>query len=319
MKVLIITEGGTTIGLGHISRCTAIGQAFKEHGVVPELKVCGDDWQRESDKMLKIAKEADIVLVDSYQAPQQFYEEVSRIARMPVYLDDYMRIRYPKGIVVNGAIFAEGMNYPARRDVEYLLGAHYFPLRKAFWDAPSLQIRKHIERILITFGGADSAGMTPAILRCLAHHLPKTNKTVIIGKWFRNIAGIKKCGDHNTKYMMSPDADGMRQVMLASDLAISSGGQTLYELARVGLPTIAISEADNQIHNLRGWARTGFISFTDKQMGPAPEKIVLTGLEQLQNRRVRTAKNHLGRKFIDGNGAHRIVAKLLNSRRLQLT
>ena len=45
------------------------------------------------------------------------------------------------------------------------------------------------------------------------------------------------------------------------DLAVSAAGQTLYELAQMGVPTIAIQVADNQKDNIEGWLKAGFIHF----------------------------------------------------------
>ncbi len=49
--------------------------------------------------------------------------------------------------------------------------------------------------------------------------------------------------------------------MLVSDIAISSGGQTLCELARIGTPTIGICCAQNQQQNLECWRDTSFAEY----------------------------------------------------------
>jgi len=43
MKVLIFTEGGSSIGFGHITRCQALLEAFKELNVPGEIFVNGDE------------------------------------------------------------------------------------------------------------------------------------------------------------------------------------------------------------------------------------------------------------------------------------
>ncbi|MCX5796587.1 MAG: glycosyltransferase [Elusimicrobia bacterium] len=327
MKVLIITEGGGDIGFGHVSRCMAIRAAFAEQGVTPELIVNGDkelsrmaeddgfrvqDWLHGPEQLAQSLEDADIALIDSYLAGPGFYTDVSRMARLPVYLDDCLRLSYPAGVVVNGAILAEGLDYPQRRDVEYLLGVRYFPLRHEFWEVPPLRPREQVRNIMVTFGGSDSAGLTPMTLGCLAEHAPDARKRVVIGKWFKNISEIERAGDPNTEFYHTPDADGMRELMLVSDLAISSGGQTLYELARVGLPTIAIAEADNQLNNVRGWEKTGFIFYAGRCVDAGLAKSVLTGFQLLQSQTSRSERNRIGRGSMDGEGARRLVNRLLS-------
>ncbi|MBI5140367.1 MAG: hypothetical protein HZA94_02890, partial [Candidatus Vogelbacteria bacterium] len=43
MKVLILTEGGKSIGAGHLARCSALYQACEEKGANVELVINGDD------------------------------------------------------------------------------------------------------------------------------------------------------------------------------------------------------------------------------------------------------------------------------------
>ncbi|MDQ7082427.1 MAG: glycosyltransferase [Aquificota bacterium] len=81
----------------------------------------------------------------------------------------------------------------------------------------------------------------------------------MIGKGFRNIDEIKASADPNTELIFYPSAEEMKNLMLDADIAISAGGQTLYELARVGVPTIAVAVAENQMWNVSEWQEAGFI------------------------------------------------------------
>ncbi|NLV76359.1 MAG: UDP-2,4-diacetamido-2,4,6-trideoxy-beta-L-altropyranose hydrolase, partial [Tissierellia bacterium] len=50
---------------------------------------------------------------------------------------------------------------------------------------------------------------------------------------------------NNVKFYMN--VKNMKNLMINNDLAISAGGNTLYELCACGIPTIAIIIADNQL------------------------------------------------------------------------
>ena len=43
MNVIILTEGGKDIGLGHVARCSSIYQAFEQYNISPKFIVKGDD------------------------------------------------------------------------------------------------------------------------------------------------------------------------------------------------------------------------------------------------------------------------------------
>lgn len=327
MKVCILTEGGERVGFGHIARCTSIYQAFEEVGIRPELIVNGDetirgfvedknsrifDWLSDQETLFAVLGDTDIVFVDSYLADYELYEKISDIARIGVYFDDNMRIEYPKGFVVNGAIFAERMPYPERDGVRYLLGSRYTPLKKEFWDVPEKPIRPILKTAMITFGGADIRNLTPKVLKLLRNTYPRLFKKVIVGSGFRNVAEIEKLKDKNTELIYCQGATEMKKVMLESDVAISAGGQTLYELARVGVPTIAVAVADNQSANVRGWQEVGFAEYAgDGANGELAEKISCK-IELMKDSNARECKSKLGRKIIDGAGSSRIVRDVLS-------
>ncbi len=274
MKIFIIAEGGKNIGLGHITRCTSIYQAFEEVGIQPQLIVNGDetveeqlkdknckvfDWLNNQKTLFAIVRNADMAFIDSYLADYDLYEKISNVVGTAVYFDDDIRIEYPKGFVVNGAVFAEQMPYPKRKGVTYLLGTQYTPVRQEFWDVPEKPIRDNLEITMITFGGTDVCNLTPKVLKLLNSTYPELLKKVIIGKDFRNIIEIEKFEDNNTELIYYPDAAEMKKVMFESDVAISACGQTLYELARVGLPTIGVCVAQNQLQNIEGFRKLGFL------------------------------------------------------------
>ena len=261
LNVYILTEAGKNIGFGHLMRMIAIYQAFEIKNIKPKFIINGDEsveeylketeyeifnWIDNQKRLFDMIKDADIAIIDSYLADLTFYEKISKLVNLPVYYDDNNRIEYPSGVVVNGNIHAKDLDYPKRDDINYLLGLEYLPLRKEFWEVPEKKIKENVESIMITFGGDDFRNMTPKVLKLLAENYPNIKKNVIIGKGFKNIKEIEKASDENTALIYFPDAQKMKEVMLESDIAISAGGQTLYELAKVGVPTIAVIVADNQ-------------------------------------------------------------------------
>lgn len=322
IRTFILTEGSTNTGFGHITRCISLYQAFKENGIVPEFFVNGDEsikdllrdlnhkifnWLREQEILFNLLKIADIVVIDSYLADYEFYKKISESVKVPVYIDDNKRLEYPEGIVINGVVNAKEFQYLEKKGVTYLLGSQYIPLRKEFWDVPEKEIRENIENILITFGGDDMKNMTPKALKILVDNFPEVVKNVIIGKGFKNIEEIKSVVDRRTNLIYYPDAEGMKKTMLNSDIAISAGGQTLYELAKIGVPTIAIAVSDNQINNVVGWQRTSFIDYAGWWEDEGIVDNITKSLNKLKNRTERKKRAEIGMEIINGQGAIRIV------------
>ena len=322
MKVFVLTEGGRNLGFGHITRCTSIYQAFEEAGIESQLIVNGDqtvrdllrdknckvfNWLNDRKNLLATVKNADIVFIDSYLADYGLYEKISNVVKTAVYIDDNVRLNYPRGFVLNGTLLAEQVPYPKSKEVNYLLGARYAPLRKEFWDVPAKPIRDNLETVMITFGGADIHNVTPKVLKLLTDAYPEMLKKVIIAKSLQNTAETERLKDSNTELIYYPNAAEMKKVMLESDIAISAGGQTLYELARIGVPTIGICIAENQLHNIEGWSKSGFLKYVGWYSDENLERRLRSSVRYLANKRIRTHISEIGRKVIDGQGYKRII------------
>lgn len=332
MKVLIITEGSSKIGFGHITRCTSLYQSFQEKGSTVHFIVNGDskielllqgmeykifNWLENREKLFNQLGDYDIVVIDSYLADEDFYKKLSLYIPLAAYIDDNKRINYPPGVVINGSILAEKLDYPPRRGVDYWLGSQYIPLRHEFWEVTKKDVKPAIETIMVTFGGDDLRNLTPMVLSLLAEHYPDCKKKIVVGKGFKNIGEIENLRDPKTELIYYPDAEGMLETMQESDIAISAGGQTLYELARVGIPTIALGVAYNQTHNVEYWEKVGFIEFAGFWEEDTLSESLLEKLESLQDKGVRTGKCRIGREYVDGNGALRIAKKCLNRYHVQ--
>ncbi len=326
MKVFIITEGGKNIGFGHITRCLSLYQAFQERGILPEFIINGDNnieyllkdvnyqifnWLDEKSKLFEKVKDADIAIIDSYLADISVYNTLSELTKLSVYIDDNKRLDYPDGVVVNGNIHAEKIDYPKKDGIIYLLGTKYTPLRKEFWEVPKKEIKDKIESIMITFGGDDARNLTPKIMNLLNKEYSALKKNIIIGKAFHNIEEIKKEIDKNTDLIYYSDAEKIKEIMLGSDIAISAGGQTLYELARIGVPTIGICVTDNQSGIIKEWGKTGFLEYTGWYNKNNNITKINKLLKNLKNNKIRKFKSKIGRKFVDGKGAKRIEKYML--------
>ena len=319
MEVVILTEGGKDYGYGHVARCSSIYQAFEYYNIFPKFIVNGDesikaivpnidvkitDWLNDSFK-------DDILVIDSYLADLIFYNEISRSSSLCVYVDDNNRFNYPKGIVVNGTLDSSDMGYPEREDITYLVGNEFIPLRKDFWNIQKLKINDSIENILITMGGNDLRNLTPKILELLIDNFPKVNKKVIITDSFKNTQEIESLKNEYVELIYSPSSDEIINAMSSVDLAISASGQTLYELACIGVPTIAIGVIGNQKNNIKNWINQGFIEYAGCWSDDGLLDNILDRINYLQDKKIRLEKRALGIRAVDGKGSLNIVKNIL--------
>ena len=322
MNVVILTEGGKNYGYGHVARCSSIYQAFEHYNISPNFIINGDEsiksilpdidiintnWLND----LSVISKADIVVIDSYLADLEVYNEISNEVSLVVYIDDNNRLNYPNGIVVNGTLDVSSIGYVQRDDIKYLVGNDFIPLRRDFWNIPKLKTKDSIENILITMGGNDLRNLTPKILKLLNEYFPNVNKKIIITDSFKNISEIELLKNNSVELIYSPDSNEIINTMSSVDLAISASGQTLYELACIGVPTIAIGIIDNQKNNIKNWINQGFIEYAGCWNDTSLLTNVLEKINYLQDKNVRYDKRLLGIQAVNGKGSLNIVKNIL--------
>ncbi len=324
MKVSIITEGFQNTGYGHITRCLSLCQAFEERNIYPSLFINGDetskafapgkqikliDWLQNPTKLIGDIKNSDILIIDSYLAGREHYENFSKLAILSLYIDDNLRIDYPDGIILNGTINAENFHYKKESGKEFLLGSKFIPIRKEFWNLPPRKINQELTSILITFGGQDIKNLTLPTVKSIHEHFP--HLTINVVNAGGKTSNDKLTLDEKINVWNSIEADKMLELMLNSDAAISAAGQTLYELAVTGTPTIAISVAENQKSNITGWKKSGFLIDTIYYNDINLRRKIIEQIEALRSIKLRKKLSSIGKDKVDGEGSNRVIDFLI--------
>jgi len=243
LKVAFFTEAGSKRGMGHLVRCYTISQEFKKHQHTISFNLVSDirydsrfkninyiTWEN-----LTLTETYDIVFIDSYEAEQKVYEAISKHCKVAVYIDDFGRLTYPNGIVVNFA--PEAKAYFKTCNNRYLLGLKYLPLRKKL-----VQTKKQSgNAIFIMLGGSDTGGLTLSVLKALKNNTLK--KYVVINKK-SDLLKAKKY--KNCSILYKPTDDILFDAMGKSSVAITTASMSVYELAYLKIPTIVLSVTENQ-------------------------------------------------------------------------
>lgn len=302
-EVRIFTEAGPSIGFGHLTRCTALYDAFASAGcdcllvvngeapehIIGERSVTIVDWIDEATGIGR-ATENSIVVIDSYIATLTVYAHLTRSAAVGVFIDDTARLPYPAGLVVNGNPAAAKLDWPAEMQATLLAGVSYQLLRPAFTTAHARQIREKVERVLVVSGGTDTARLGPTLGEFAAAAFPDAAIDVVT----------------------SPrTAEEMRDSMLAADVALSAAGQTLYELAATGTPAVAVSTADNQISQVKAFESASALLYAGSADGEGWRAHLAMLLANVSSPQTRERLSSSGRMLVDGIGSQRVVRRVL--------
>lgn len=323
MQIAIFTEGGPAKGFGHLSRCAALSCAFHEAG--DSVTVCLDapedlcsffpgakcevaSWSTDYRTCAKYLVDANVAIFDSYLAEESFYHLLAgKSACQFVFFDDTLRIVYPRGLILNGS--AEAQHYVdwQRRGYQFLVGSAYQPIRRPFWDCRTRECNSQIHHVLLTMGGDDILELMPRVYGWLVECLPEASITVISTRYSRTFDRLSELVQSPNRLMVDVDAESLAGIMQHADLAIVSGGQTVYELARTGLPAILIQVVDNQKTGIEAWLKSGFALSAFIGEDPSLRQKLQSAMSLLKDQSVRQTRARIGQTMVDGQGARRVV------------
>lgn len=335
---LFRVDATAAIGIGHLQRCLSLAAALSYHSahcgflavedatsltwinsqgfLVESLGEAVPGSPEDAARALVVARRlrAGAVVVDTYAAKPDYLGALRDGGVFVVAIDDLATFPFPCQVVLNPGAAAKQLDYQSSSgDTCFLLGPQYALLRPEFWEPTPRVLDGEEMSILVMLGGADPRNAMPPLLRRLSELPGPPRLTAIVGPYFENRAEIEreaKPSPDRVRLVESPSS--MRNLMLEVDLAISGGGQTLYELAATGTPTLAIELAPNQVPNLQALAEAGCLQWVGSiSERDWVEKVGQSVYPLLNNREERLRMSRAGQALIDGRGAPRAADALL--------
>lgn len=349
--VVIRADANSKIGMGHVMRCLSVADALVKRGEevlfvtaddtpVPLLTKKGipyrvlhtdyADMEAELPKLWNALSELPqgsgaallqrntSILVDSYYVTEKYLAALkSRITT--IYMDDIYAFSYPVDMLINYNIYGEEMGYEkdaAFADTKLLLGTEYVPLREEFSAAEQQRTAANCG-ILITTGGSDSFNLAGQLLMEAMKYdaLKEKEYHVVSGSLNPHIGELQALAQKHENIHIHCNVTNMAELMAESEVALSAGGSTLYELCAMGVPVIAFSFAENQERLVQTFVKRGIAQYGGNYRTDGNKMIqnTIAGLETLlEDENLRTEYRKKARTLVDGKGADRIAEAILS-------
>lgn len=334
--IWIRADANRDIGTGHVMRCLSIAAALRRRGTqvcfltadeaaLPLLearkqdyRVLHSDYKRPEEELETLeallgGEKSGFFLADSYFMTKAYFDQVRHW--MPAgYLDDLGQNVFPLDLLINYNIFAGSALYGQRQDTRLLLGTAYAPLREAFIRVP-YEVRRKASRVLVTTGGSDRYNLAGQFLeRALAN--PDTAQLtywVVSGAYNVHLEVLEALERTHENIRIYTNVTNMQDLMRKSDIAVTAGGSTMYELSAVGVPLLCFSFVDNQERIVEGFREReltifggNYLTGGEAMLDELAEKLALLA-EDFDLRRCSSRKL---RQVVDGLGAERIAEVL---------
>lgn len=249
-KVAFYVNGNTKRGMGHIYRALEMADEFY---VKPDIyydinqtdrklfgetthNLIGVDGIHELFDILK-NKKYDIFINDILNTTLDYMIALKKCnpAKKIINFEDDGEGIYKADLVFN-ALYQDPM-------IDYMkAGKEYYICAKTFMFYEPIEIKEEVKNIFISFGGADPQNYTDRILDIIKEEkYSKYNFIVVVGRAKENVEKLMKYNSYvNIEVLF--DIKNMPELMSKCDIAITSRGRTGYELAILGIPTIAMAQ-----------------------------------------------------------------------------
>lgn len=271
-NILIRVEGYSEIGLGHVYRGLSLAYSLMDHNVTfvtssksdLAIKKLEDSFikyeviQEEHQLEEIIAKyDVDIVINDILNTSISYMEYLSQFSVRVVNFEDV-----GPGSALADAVIND-LYAPQNTDSKYYWGSKYYLLRDEFLISKPSEFNEEVNNVFVIFGGVDPSNLTQKVLA--AFEQINTNEdvefTVVVGPGYAEFEKIKDIAENSAlNISVFKDVNNMAEMMKRSDIAISSQGRTMLELASMNVPTILMAQNERELTHEFGYLSNGFIN-----------------------------------------------------------
>ncbi len=345
LTIAIRVDASPAIGFGHASRCLALAAALRRNGcrvvflsrsgrdfLTPRATDLGcdafdigeaghaseaDDARESLDCLQTAAVRPEWIIVDAYGLGATWHEAVRATGRRLLCIDDLANRCLACDVLVDQNLVADTHGRYAgllSSDCRTLLGPRYallsedYAALRASGTTPGLGPR----RIVVSFGGADKVEATLAtVLAIMRMNEANVIADVVISSRHPQQPIIASLTARDSRIRLINTVPTLAPVLAGATLAVGGAGVSSWERLCLGVPSIAIPIAENQLPIAKALAAENLAYVLD----PA-SPLWTTDLEAALHSLLRG--NHTldiakGMRLCDGLGAQRVALSLMHS------
>lgn len=269
-KIIFRAEGYKELGLGHIYNCITLAFSMIEHDVlivISEKSAEGIEKIRETNLPYKIIKheseinkiiedfKPDIWVNDCLNTTKEYIESLKSKIKRVVTIEDL-------GSGIEAADAVINALYKPINDKHVYSGYKYVCLRDEFQTEQPAKFSEKVKNVLVMFGGTDPTNLNKRLYNSILKFSDKYKDIK-----FNFITGIGYDAEKNgvitqkdKNIYVYPNVPRVTTYMKHADLAITSQGRTIFELAAMGVPSIVLSQNKREQTHLFARLEHGFFN-----------------------------------------------------------
>ena len=262
--------GSRLIGLGHIYRALTVAKELSENNIIFVIDKSNEillnnlisnkikTYSFIKSKIIKgiISLKPDLVINDILSTTKKDVIELKNKNIKVVSFEDLGNGSKHTDLTIN-----EIYDKPLNNNLNTLWGTDYFFLRNEFETVNQNKFNKNVKNVLISFGGSDQHNLSLKSYN-LIKDICKKQKIrihIVTGPAYMFLKSIRD-GTFNDDNVEIHNSTGIiSKIMAQCDIAISSNGRTIFELAHMNIPTIVIPQHKRESTHSFSSSKNGFI------------------------------------------------------------
>jgi len=246
--------------------------AQKPHDEVDEKTLwMGETWQIDAKQTRQIVQELSAtttihwLIVDHYSLDIQWEQNMKSYVQKIMVIDDLADRHHDCDLLLDQNLYVDMQtryNGLLPKECQRLLGPQYALLRQEFYEVRRKLNNRDglVKRMLVFFGGSDPTNETTKALKAIKMLNRKDiDVDVVVGSINPHKEEIQQMCTEMMNWTFYCQVKNMAELMNSADLAIGAGGSAIWERCFLGLPTINIIIAENQVATVNAVAQVGAI------------------------------------------------------------
>ena len=259
-------------------------------------------------------KEIDWLIVDHYAIDCNWEKAVRPFAKKMMVIDDLANRKHDCDILLDQNYIKNDKRYSLLTNLTTikLLGPKYALLRQEF--RKNIQNKRRygkVKKVFVYFGASDPNNLIGMALKVFTDsNLKHLSVDLVIGLFNPHQSEIEKELIKFPNIKLHVQIDNISNLMLRADLALGAGGSTTWERMALGLPSIVITTADNQIAFTKELYNDGLIDWLGNSDQISIHKISNAIIYAISNSNELKQQSKKCQQLVDGKGVE-FVSKLL--------
>lgn len=319
-------------GFGNLNRCLILANSLQKKGInsffiIDRNKIAIEQLKKKNLSFIELKNDTsfssekkiilkymndmncEIIILDMRENGEKLSKILYKNSLKIILLDDAWCKNVYADILFNGTNVKSYQQYNKKNiDSKLFLGTKYWILPDEFKNYKkqlSDIYNKNQYNILISMGGSDPSNLTSKIIKSIIK-ISQIKVKIIFGPFSKNHSEILNLVKNKKNIKIIYSSKNIWKEFFWSDVTISGGGNTLFELASLGIPTLCIPTFKHEILYVNEFMKKKYsynLGFKQKNS----LKINYEVERLLKNEKIRKEMCRSGKKLLDGKGLSRVV------------